>query len=96
MWLETWVPASGSQIKVDSPEVQRIAAEWLESKSAVSSKVVMVDSAKRMNHWAECDRQIAACLNPRVDLPSGGNLVIAETEAMVTVDVNTASFKQEF
>jgi ribonuclease G len=36
--------------------------------------------------------EIAAALSPRVALPSGGTLVIEQTEAMISIDVNTASF----
>ena len=38
------------------------------------------------------DQQIAAALRKTVDLPSGGNVVIEQTESMVTIDVNTGSY----
>lgn len=39
----------------------------------------------------EVESQIQLALAPTVSLPSGGNLVIEQTEAMVTVDVNSGS-----
>ncbi len=38
------------------------------------------------------EAEIAASLNKRVPLACGGHLVIEQTEAMITVDVNTGSF----
>ena len=38
------------------------------------------------------EAQIRAALKPRVSLPSGGYLVVEQTEAMVTIDVNTGGF----
>jgi len=45
---------------------------------------------------AAIESQIAAALEPRVALPSGGFLMIESTEAMTTVDVNTGSFVGHF
>lgn len=36
------------------------------------------------------DEQLEQLLSPKVDLPSGGNIVIQQTESMCTVDVNSA------
>ena len=38
------------------------------------------------------DDEVARALQPRVDLKSGGYLVIDQTEALTTVDVNTGAF----
>ena len=38
------------------------------------------------------EREIADALEPRVPLKSGGTLVIEQTEALVSIDVNTSSF----
>ncbi len=38
------------------------------------------------------DEQIAALFDKRVQLPSGGSIVIEPTESMVAIDVNTAKF----
>ncbi|MBI2174016.1 MAG: Rne/Rng family ribonuclease [Candidatus Omnitrophica bacterium] len=36
--------------------------------------------------------QVAALFDPRVELPSGGSIVVEPTEGMVAIDVNTAKF----
>lgn len=38
------------------------------------------------------EEEIKKALNKRVDLPSGGYLIIDQTEAMTTIDVNTGSY----
>jgi len=57
--------------------------------------------ADRLTHWAEpgdvfahyrIDEQLAKALERKVWLPSGGSLVIDNTEAMTVVDVNTGKF----
>jgi ribonuclease G len=41
------------------------------------------------------ERQIEQTFQRRVPLPSGGEIVIEETEALVAIDVNTGSHKQQ-
>ena len=57
--------------------------------------------ADRLTHWSEpgdvfahyrIDEQLAKALERKVWLPSGGSLVIDNTEAMTVVDVNTGKF----
>jgi ribonuclease E len=40
------------------------------------------------------ERQIEALLNNKVTLPSGGSIVIGQTEALVAIDVNSGRMKQ--
>ena len=37
------------------------------------------------------ENEIELCLQPRVPLPGGGSLIVAETEALTAIDVNTGS-----
>ncbi|MCP1337939.1 ribonuclease E/G [Futiania mangrovi] len=79
-------------------EVETVAADdtTLGNRLARIAETVAPDLAPRIETAAATsvfDRhdtagQIAAALEPRVALPSGGNLVIEETEALVAVDVN--------
>ena len=57
--------------------------------------------AERLTHWTDdedvyaryrIDEQLAKALERKVWLPSGGSLVIDNTEAMTVVDVNTGKF----
>ncbi|MEL6375279.1 MAG: Rne/Rng family ribonuclease [Pseudomonadota bacterium] len=44
----------------------------------------------------QIERQLNAMFNPHVTLPSGGYLVINQTEALVSVDVNSGKSTREF
>ncbi|WP_434081593.1 Rne/Rng family ribonuclease [Sanguibacter sp. Z1732] len=64
-------------------------------------QAVAPDLSKRVYHWTDnkdlfaelrIDEQIAKALDRKVWLPSGGSLVIDDTEAMTVVDVNTGKF----
>src|SRR4051812_46525500 len=58
-------------------------------------------SVAKLQHYAgerpifdlyNIDEEIARALDPRVDLKSGGYLIIDQTEALTTIDVNTGGF----
>ncbi|MEO1792189.1 MAG: Rne/Rng family ribonuclease [Cyanobacteria bacterium J06629_19] len=56
---------------------------------------ILVDYHKESNHILEYFRVNAAireALKPRVDLPSGGYIIIEPTEALTVIDVNSGSF----
>ncbi len=56
---------------------------------------ILVDSHKEPAHILEYFRVNAAireALKPRVDLPSGGYIIIEPTEALTVIDVNSGSF----
>ncbi|MFC7435728.1 ribonuclease G [Hydrogenophaga bisanensis] len=87
---------AGSQtqsIRIDSREqfgiLQQFASEF------------MPDTLPKLQHYSgerpifdlfNIDEEIARALGRRVDLKSGGYLVIDQTEALTTVDVNTGGF----
>lgn len=82
------------RVLVDSPEAY---TQMLESVSEVSSR-----SRRRIAHFKEdipiferfnIERQIEQTFQRKVPLPSGGEIVIEETEALVAIDVNTGSHK---
>ncbi len=56
---------------------------------------ILIDSHKEPAHILEYFRVNAAireALKPRVDLPSGGYIIIEPTEALTVIDVNSGSF----
>ncbi|MGC1217279.1 MAG: Rne/Rng family ribonuclease [Phormidesmis sp.] len=56
---------------------------------------ILIDSHKESTHILEYFRVNAAireALKPRVDLPSGGYIIIEPTEALTVIDVNSGSF----
>ncbi|MCX5922765.1 MAG: Rne/Rng family ribonuclease [Candidatus Dependentiae bacterium] len=65
--------------------VKNIAPEY-------SHKVKIYDGAMPLFEHFNIEKQIEAVLNKKVELKSGGSLIIESTEAMTVVDVNTGKF----
>ncbi|OGB87081.1 MAG: ribonuclease, partial [Burkholderiales bacterium RIFCSPLOWO2_12_FULL_67_210] len=91
--LRDLVSAQTQSIRIDSREqhglLQAFAAEF------------MPDTVSKLQHYSgerpifdlfNIDEDIVRALSRRVDLKSGGYLVIDQTEALTTVDVNTGGF----
>lgn len=82
------------RILVDTPEDHAAILKSLEeisprSKSKVSLFTADIPIFERFN----IERQIEQTFMRKVPLPSGGEIVIEETEALTAVDVNTGSHK---
>ena len=60
-----------------------------------SSKIAFFDESIPIFERFNIERQIEQTFQQRVALPSGGEIVIQETEALVAIDVNTGSHKQK-
>lgn len=71
----------------------------LELTSRVSKrsggKIAIFDENIPIFERFNIERQIEQTFQRRVPLPSGGEIVIEETEALVAIDVNTGSHKQQ-
>jgi ribonuclease G len=62
------------------------------SPNAGKVPVVLHDDGKDMLFDAGLSEQLIGLMQPRVDLPNGGYLIIEHTEALTSIDVNTGSF----
>ncbi|MFP5465918.1 MAG: ribonuclease G [Gammaproteobacteria bacterium] len=87
---------AGSQtqsIRIDSREqfglLQQFAAEFMPD---TLPKLQQYSGERPIFDLFNIDEEIARALGRRVDLKSGGYLVIDQTEALTTVDVNTGGF----
>ena len=79
------------KVVVDSPQVvERVKAFLGADKAAV--QVDSVASAEELLDTFRINTAIQQALLPRVDLPSGGYVIIEPTEALTVVDVNSGSF----
>ncbi len=85
------------QVLVAGQEAYRSAKSFM--------RMLMPSHAKNVMHYEEPDplftghgieRQLNAMFSPYVHLPSGGYLVINQTEALVAVDVNSGRSTREF
>lgn len=85
------------------PDVQRIVIDERHTFDRVrrfvdefipefAERVVCDEEPRSLFQRAGVDDEIARALDKRVNLKSGGHLVIEQTEAMITIDVNTGGF----
>ena len=80
-------------IRVDSREqhhaLQQFASEFM---PAMLKKIALYTGERPIFDLHNIDEEIARALGRRVDLKSGGYLIIDQTEALTTIDVNTGGF----
>jgi ribonuclease G len=80
-------------IKVDSREqFEALKNFGLEFMPAAVSKLQLYKGERPIFDLYSIDEEIAKALGRRVDLKSGGYLIVDQTEALTTVDVNTGGF----
>ncbi|MDJ0595811.1 MAG: Rne/Rng family ribonuclease [Pleurocapsa sp. MO_226.B13] len=88
--------AEVNTIVVDSAAgVKRIKQQLINWSSGRSPQGVFIDYHKEQQPILDYYRVSAAvreALKPRVDLPSGGYIIIEPTEALTVIDVNSGSF----
>jgi ribonuclease G len=80
-------------IRVDDERTRDRLKELLESISPVlASRLELFEGPPPLFEAFGVEAQIENALRSRVTLPSGGSLVIHQTEALVAIDVNTGRF----
>ncbi|MEN9886857.1 MAG: hypothetical protein RL758_1435, partial [Pseudomonadota bacterium] len=91
--LRDLVSAQTQSIQVDSKEqfdlLQTFAREYM---PGTLDRMARYSGERPIFDLYNIDEDIARALGRRVDLKSGGYLVIDQTEALTTVDVNTGGF----
>ncbi|MBJ9754015.1 ribonuclease G [Burkholderia cepacia] len=82
-----------TRIQVDSRETyQRLSEFAAEFTPAVSPKLHHYTGERPLFDLYNIETEIQRALSRRVDLKSGGYLMIDQTEAMTTIDVNTGGY----
>ncbi len=85
-----------NRIVVDSPTgVKRVKQHLMNWSGGRAPEGVLIDQHRDRQSLLEYFRVNAAireALKPRVDLPSGGYIIIEPTEALTVIDVNSGSF----
>ncbi|MDB5869879.1 MAG: ribonuclease [Polaromonas sp.] len=80
-------------IRIDSREqFEKLQAFAVEFMPATLPKLELYSGERPIFDLFNIDEEIARALGRRVDLKSGGYLIIDQTEALTTVDVNTGGF----
>jgi ribonuclease G len=78
---------------IDSPkQFERVTNFFQRTAPELVEGVELYEGSKPLLEKWKVDEEIESTLNRRVDLPSGGYLIIDYTEALTVVDVNSGSF----
>jgi ribonuclease G len=78
---------------IDSPkQLQRVTSFFQRTAPELVDKVELYEDAKPLLEKWGVDKEIESTLVRRVDLPSGGYLIIDYAEALTVIDVNSGSF----
>lgn len=86
-------PSGLAKIHVDSDEVhQRLLSFVDDFIPALRSSVELYSGERPLFDVFNVEDEIEKALHRKVQLKSGGYLIIEQTEAMVTIDVNTGAF----
>ena len=84
---------STQSIKVDSREqFEALQSFGMEFMPAAAAKLQLYKGERPIFDLYSIDDDIAKALGRRVELKSGGYLIVDQTEALTTVDVNTGGF----
>ncbi len=87
-----------NRIVTDSPEGAKRVRQFLQSWNQNQMPPGVVVDAHRdpqaILEYYRVNAAIRQALRPRVDLPSGGYIIIEPTEALTVIDVNSGSFTQ--
>ena len=91
--LRDMVGAATARVVVDSREnFQKLAAFAENYMPQVRAKLEHYAGERPLFDLHNVEAEIEKALSRRVDLKSGGTLIIDQTEAMTTIDVNTGGF----
>ncbi|HRH81806.1 MAG TPA: ribonuclease G [Thiobacillaceae bacterium] len=91
--LRDVVTSETDRILVDSRETwQRLRAFAEEFTRGVADRISLYTAERPLFELYGVEEEIERALGRRVDLKSGGYLIIDQTEALTTIDVNTGAF----
>jgi ribonuclease G len=91
--LRDMVSDDTQSIRIDSREqFESLAAFASDYMPAAAEKLQLYKGERPIFDLYSIDEEVAKALARRVDLKSGGYLIIDQTEALTTVDVNTGGF----
>ena len=88
------LPGEGlDAIVVEGEEAFERCRQWLEKMSpALAARLQRYSNERPLLEQRGVRAEIERALRPKIRLPSGGTIVITQTEALVAVDVNTSRY----
>ncbi len=91
--LRDLVSEATQTIRIDSQEQFQLLQQFgQEFMPAAAQKLQLYKGERPIFDLFNIDGEVARALGRRVDLKSGGYLIIDQTEALTTIDVNTGGF----
>ena len=91
--LRDLVSENTQTIRIDSAEqFQKLKTFGTEFTPSAVNKLQLYKGERPIFDLFNIDEEVAKALGRRVDLKSGGYLIVDQTEALTTVDVNTGGF----
>jgi ribonuclease E len=80
-----------SEVLIDSPKVFETAKQFIEQVMPNRiSKIKMYEDTVPMFNRFQIENQIESAYRREVQLPSGGAIVVDHTEALISIDINSA------
>jgi ribonuclease E len=93
--LRDYLTADVSEILIDDPVVFKDAKDFMDLIAPKQAKLIkLYQGAKPIFSKHQLEEQIASIYENRVELKSGGSIVISQTEALVAIDVNSGKATQ--
>ncbi|MBW0454242.1 MAG: Rne/Rng family ribonuclease [Candidatus Kinetoplastibacterium crithidii] len=91
--LRDMVTQKTRAINIDSYHVAKNLLNWAKIfNPSITEKIHHYDKERSIFEAANIDQEINTALSKKVELKSGGYLIIEETEALTSIDVNTGGF----
>jgi ribonuclease G len=91
--LRDFVGTELTKILIDSRlEYENLKEFTSEYVPELTEKLVLYSGDKPMFDMFDTENEIQRCLERKVELKSGGYIIIDQTEAMTTIDINTGAF----
>jgi ribonuclease E len=85
-----------AEIVVDDPIVLERAREFLKQTApGTESRLKLYQEREPLFHRYGVEQQMQRLFNRKVNMKSGGSIVIEQTEALVAIDVNTGRFREK-
>lgn len=85
-----------SEVIIDGAEEYQRARDFLrQTMPGFEERLRFYGEAEPLFHYFAIEKEIESIFARVVKLANGGEIVIEQTEAMVTIDVNTGSFKRQ-
>ncbi len=93
--IRDYLTADITEILIDEPSVFQEVKDFVNIVSPKHAKIVKFYNGSRpLFTKHQLEEQIESIFNKSVKLPSGGSIVLDQTEAMVAIDVNSGKSKQ--